>query len=256
MKFTYFPDPHFFPSPSTHLIISPLPSCLLNYRQLTILSVSYDVNLDLVDSMSGEELANLLPSAIQRQVLAIPSSVLDMSFEALEKKIPEHLRIDASRARIAFWLEFERHHRTGQQFSLSAVYSGLMPYKRFQRDICSNSYVLAYLITPPPVYNVVMEEMLHYGISLQREILGLPHYTKDKDGDHILDLPLLKLKNTIIDGIHDRIKGLPVSKNLHISKSLDGGEETTEKKRSLTDIERRIQELEGQSSAIDVKVNK
>jgi hypothetical protein len=211
--------------------------------------MAYDVNLDIIDSMSGESIANLLPSAISRQVEAIPESVLNLTFEQLERKIPEQLYIEASRARTAFWLEFERHHRTGQAFSLAAVYAGLMPYKRFQRDIISNSYVLAFMITPPPAYNVVMEEMLHFGLRLQREILHMSHFGEDG-----LDHKLLKIKNDIVDGIHDRIRGLPVSKNLHISKTIDSPDTESEKK-SLADIESRIRELESGES-IDVRVNR
>lgn len=205
--------------------------------------MAYDVNLEVIDHLSTQELASLLPSSISRQVEAIPQSVLDMSFEALEKKIPDALAIDASRARIAFWLEFERCHRTGIAFNLGAVYAGLMNYHRFQRDIISNSYILAYLITPPPAYHIVMEEMMHFGLRIQREILQMSHFTKAKNGDFILDLNMLKLKNTIIDGIHDRLKGLPVSKNLNISKTIPGGEDDTPRPK-VDELDARIRELE------------
>lgn len=205
-----------------------------------------DINLEVIDHLSPHELANTLPTAIATQIRAIPDQVLSLGLDALEAKIPDNLKIDASRARIAFWLEFERHHRTGIAFSLASVYSGLMPYRRFQRDIVSNSYVLAYLITPPPAYHVVMDEMLHYGLALQREILQLSHFQKDKDGDYVLDHALLKIKNTIIDGVHDRLKGLPVAKSLNLSKTIvdSSEEEKVASKRSLAELDQRIKELE------------
>ena len=205
-----------------------------------------DINLEVIDHLSPHELASLLPSSISTQVKAIPERVLNLTFSTLESKIPEALKIDASRARIAFWLEFERHHRTGMQFNLGAVYSSLMPYKTFQRDIVGNSYVLAYMITPPPAYHVIMDEMLHYGLSLQREILQLSHFTKDRNGDVVLDHKLISLKNSIIDSVHNRMKGLPVAKSLNLSKTIVdvSEEEKASSKRSLAELDQRIKELE------------
>lgn len=205
-----------------------------------------DINLEVIDHLSTAEIANSLPTAISSHVRAIPESVLNLSLNQLEAKIPDNLKVDASRARIAFWLEFERHHRTGIAFSLASIYSGLMTYRRFQRDIVGNSYVLAYLVTPPPAYHVVMDEMLHYGLQLQREILGLSHFQKDKDGDFVLDHALLKIKNSIIDGVHDRIRGLPVAKSLNLSKTITETDEVEKEssKRSLAELDARIRELE------------
>jgi hypothetical protein len=205
-------------------------------------------NLDQLSALSQDELSGMLPTAISRHVSAIPESIYAMTLEQLEKKLDRGEGVDVaiSRIRIAFWLEFERHFRTGIAFNMSAVYGGVMNLKAFSRDILGNSYVLAYVISPPPSYSIVMDEMLHFGLQLQREILRIPH-GRGKE----LNVKLLGLKNNIVEGIHNRIKGLPVAKSLHLSSHVPNGGESQEKPIDVNELDKKIKELE--EAPIDVK---
>lgn len=212
-------------------------------------SLTHQIDLTALQSLEQDQVADFLPSIIRERVNAIPSEIYDMPFEALERKlsVDGHVPIELSRVRIAFWLEFERASRTGIPFSLAAVCGGVMGLSKLQKEVLANSYRLAYIITPPPSYALVMDEFLHYGLQLQREILNMPH-VNPKNGR--TDTAMLSLKNKIIEGIHNRVKGMPTSKSVHIQKQLGEGE-LINPAGDIKEIDAKIAELE--SSEKEVK---
>jgi hypothetical protein len=182
-------------------------------------------------------LAEHLPSVILDSLKVIPKEVFDMSFSEIKKRAAPD--IDLERLRVAFWTEYERSQRTKTSFMCSNVHKGIMTNSGFRKSVLGNSFKLLYMTASPPEYKIIMEEMLNYGLALEREILDMNHFSPNKDGDQVLDIDLLKLKHKIIDGVHARVKGLPANTNINLNREVS----TESKMPNLTDVQRRIDAL-------------
>lgn len=170
------------------------------------------------------------PSPILDSLKLVPSELLDLSFDEIEKKA--NPGVDLRRLRVSFWLEYDRAARTNTAFSLSNIYRGIMTPAMFKKHVLGNSYRTLYLTIAPPSYQVIMEEMLHYGLMLERDILEMQHLTEKG-----VDIELLKLKQKIVDGVHSRVKGLPVSRALMVTHEMS---DKNDQNQSLKDIDSEI----------------
>lgn len=181
------------------------------------------------------------PSALNERIALIPENLLEMSFPEIEKKANPD--IDLKRMRVAFWLEYDRAYRTQTSFNLTNVYKGIMTGQHFNRLVMGNTYRLLYMISVLPSYKVIMEEMLHYGLMLEREIMELPHITGGEGGKpRFVDVKLLALKQKITEGVHNRLKGLPVSRTLMLTKDMDKDKES-DAQPAIKDVENQIEQL-------------
>lgn len=175
-----------------------------------------------------------LPSQITDSLKLVPHELLELPFSEIEKKACAD--IDLRRLRISFWQEYDRSSRTGTGFNLANIYRGIMSMGAFRKNVLNNTYRTLYLTIPPPAYKVILEEMLHYGLMFEREILEMNHFNEKG-----VDMELLKLKHNIVKGVHDRVKGLPVAKTLMVSKEIkdsDGPQEL-----SIKDVDAEIKKL-------------
>ncbi len=176
-----------------------------------------------------------LPFPIEEKLKSIPKELLDLPFEEIEKKCGHN--IDLRRMRVSFWIEYDRAYRTQTAFSLANVFKGIMTGQGFQKHIISNTYKIIYLTTPPPSYQVIMEELLHFSLMLDREILALPHI----DDEGKVDTKLLTIKHRVAQAVHNRVKGLPVNRSLMFTK--DVGEDEPKQSQSLKDINQEIESI-------------
>lgn len=184
-----------------------------------------------------DEFKSTLPTSILKYYKAIPDEVLNMPEEKLEKHIPGDELTSIQHIRAAFWLEFNRAKTTLKPISLLAVYGGICTKNFFLNHIISNSFKASYIFKPPVAYEVMLDDLLYQGLRSQRQILMMP----DRDDKGVFNKDLVKIKTAIIENIHNRVKGLPVSrseiKNFTISAP-------PQQKLSSEELKAKIRELE------------
>lgn len=186
--------------------------------------------------MSEDDVYAHLPEPMRQAMENRPDSVKDMNFEEVEKKIRPGATL--ARAKIAFWMEVERAQRLNVKINMMNVYKGIMTLSEFRRRVLGNSYGITYIVTPPTSYQIVVEEMLQAGLRIERETLDLPHVDEYGKIDH----KLLAVKHKIIDGIHSRIKGLPVSRIHQVNQNL--GESARSGQLTPDEIDAKLEALE------------
>lgn len=162
------------------------------------------------EKSSFEQLYEIAPLELQKRMEAIPDDILEKTDKDILNKLRLDDRVILRRLRLALWSEADRvfNAATKLNMRLSSVYDGLCDRKYFNKKVLGNSFNLAFLCRRPHDYNVLMTELLEYGLHLNREILELDHV--DEEGK--LNTKLLDIKLKIIENTHNRLKGTPVSR--------------------------------------------
>lgn len=189
-------------------------------------------DLDLLrDEANPGSLVNLVPSYFASGIRAIPADVFDLSLEELE----EQAEVDAtlSKLRIGFWLEHDRAAGSSRMISMTCFLRGIASQSYFAKKICTNSYKLAYILTPPTDYKVAVNEMLHLSLNAQRKILLAPleiTVTKtNTDGSiqtmTMIDSKLAGEQRKICENLQNREYGNTIHKSMQIieNRSTNGG---------------------------------
>ena len=189
-----------------------------------------DVENQVADPIKDEQDAfsviNMVPSYVAAGIRAIPDELFDLSIEDIEKKG----EVDSSikKLRIAFWIEYERAARTQTQIQMNNVTSGIVHNKFFAKKVATNSYKLAFILTPPENYKITMEEMLHMALSEERKILLTPLEIKivkfDNEGSPtsemtMIDSKLAAVKHKIRESLQNRLHGMPLHRSIQVTEN-------------------------------------
>jgi hypothetical protein len=179
----------------------------------------------LKDESNPTAVINLVPGVMAKGLKAIPEYVFDLSLEDLEAKATptEALR----KIRIAFWLEYERAHRCGTLVNMTNVYKGICSQSYFFKILITNSFKLAFILTPPQDYRVQMEEMLELAIRAERTVLETPikqvRIITNKNGEQksveVTDSALAMVHHKIRESIQNRLQGMPVHRSMQINEN-------------------------------------
>lgn len=179
----------------------------------------------LKDESNATSVINLVPTAMATRLKAIPEYVFDMEMKELEEKA--NVGQVERKIRVAFWLEYERAHRNGTPVRMASVYQGTCSMGYFFKNLITNSFKLAYILTPPEDYRVVMEEMLMLAMEEERQILQTPikqtRTITDKRGEQktveVIDSSLAMVKHKIRESLQNRLVGMPVHRSMQITEN-------------------------------------
>lgn len=212
---------------------------------------------------------NLVSLNVQKAIEAIPEHVFHLSIKDLEETpIVRKYKKEIDMMRTAFWLEFNRAQKTLSPILVAQIYQGVCGSHFFNKTIVTNSFALAYIMTPPMDYTVQQHRMLQIAQEKEMEILEMDHTMPkyNKDGEQVgekIDVPLLNLKSKIAEALRNRIMGMPVARTMQINKNINTtvteGEPDLESM-SLDEImeyadkmRAQIKTAEAKSGAIDVE---
>lgn len=171
--------------------------------------------LEITDVNDELSVVNMLPSAVSAYIKAIPEEVWLLSEEDLKQKAKATV-VD-SLLRNAFWLEYNRAIRSDKRMNPISIYGGNLSKYAFYREVCTNSFRLAYMCTPPTDYTVMLDHLLYVGLNEYLEILSLPNVNAKGQ----VDSRLAAVKQKIIEDVANRRRG-KVAQNINMnSKNLN-----------------------------------
>lgn len=198
---------------------------------------------ETLERTSFDNLHAVAPLSLQKAMQAIPVSIFEMTDKELEKKFKLDHKVIIKRLRLSLWNEADRATNTRSPFRLNAIYEGFCDRHFFLRKVLGNSYALAYVIRRPLDYNILMTDMLYAGLELSNEVLHLDHIKDDGSLDH----KLLQIKMSIVESVHNRLKGTPVSRSEIVQTTLPAKQsgQVVDESVSLKEIQAEIKRLKG-----------
>jgi hypothetical protein len=216
-------------------------------------------DIDLRDLSNPRSVINLVPSSVANGMRAIPLEVFTMPEEEL--KLAAHADITENRLRHSFWLEYGHALLGDRKMNMAQVYNGVCRREYWNQQIITNSFKLAYILTPPPDYKVQMAELLTLGLAQLRDILTMPLATEHpKTGEMVVDARLAAVKARIVEDLMTRSHGHPLrqievtSKNMNLN--VEVASEAQAETRDVAELDAKIKQLEGELSkqkALDVQ---
>lgn len=210
------------------------------------------IEIDIKDESNPDSLINKLPSMIANILRVIPDEVLCLGDEGLERtgKISE---VD-KRLRHSFWLEYNYAIKAQRVINITNVYSGICHRDNWQRIIVTNTFKMAYILTPPPDHRVDIQQILHLATKEMRKIIQTPHEYKNKKGEKIIDSRLVASKLKIWELVTNRIHG-GVTQKLEVdTKNLNMNVDARDVS-SVEAINKQIAELESQLAQKRTMIN-
>ena len=122
-----------------------------------------------------QSVLNLIPEEISQVVLSLPTEILKHSDGELEKATGGITRQDR-RVRLLFWEEYENAAREARSMNLEwvAENAGLPTWNSYGQRLYENPPLMAWVMRPPPHYELQMREAQELGIDRLMEIMQLP----------------------------------------------------------------------------------
>lgn len=202
--------------------------------------------LEITSVTDPKSVVNLLPMVVSSYIKAIPEEVwlMDEDEIAMKGRCSEY----DSLLRHAFWLEYDRAIRSGQKMNPISIYGGIVSKYSFFKEVCTNTFRLAYICTPPTDYLTRLDELLTQGLKQYREILMLPNV----NAKGVVDSRLVAVKQKIIEDVANRRRGQTVqrlevkSQNLNVNVDHNSGR----KSQSVEEIQAEIDALEANRPAL------
>lgn len=195
----------------------------------------------LKDKSNPRAMINLVPSSVSKRLEMIPDDIFMMSEKELRKAgdIGEY----EERLRISLWREYDNCQVTGKNMVLSNVYEPVCSQTHFLHRVITNSFRLAYILTPPAEYALQIEEMLNLATDQVREILVASNY--DQKGN--INTKLADVKMKIWHTLLDRAKGGVVhrseSLNLNLVQNQDANKQSDDSITDIKELDAKLNEL-------------
>jgi len=218
---------------------------LLRPKQLTFDRI-------LKDYENPMSVINLVPNDVVKCILAIPEDLLDLDEEDLEKKIPEQTST-VNQLRQMFWTEYDRANEFRMRMDMSRVYVGSCSRAGFYK-ICHDPEKLAWIVTPPKEYTLVVDELLTVALKQVRAILKLP--LRNDLGYVDTKLADVQLKAAMM--LDMRQKGGYIHRSMQINQNLNTNETKLtiahDGASSAEDVDSRIKMLEEEIARQEAKM--
>lgn len=201
------------------------------------------VDIDYKNQDNARSIVNLVPSWLSEKIKVIPDEILAMS----ENELIEKGKITSTERRLktAWWFEFTKSLHRQLLMKVNEAVTGVMPLDHFKKNFCTNSYKLAYLITPPVNYKHEMVDLLQVGMIQMREMLMMDNY--DSKGD--VNTRLLEVKFKIVKDIIDRVHGQVIQRVEMKSQNINMNVNRNEVEESAQSIDEQIKNLENMLNA-------
>ena len=202
----------------------------------------------LWDEKNPYAMVNRLPEELKQRLLDAKEiapdlfSLDDRTLLSTLKSRNLPLAVLDNRLRIALWMDYDRSIVQNRVISAHSIYNGFCTFEAFYKRL-EEPHRVAWIFSPPAKYEKIIEEALVYGLEQLRVVLE-----EDPMKDGKLNLPLMKLKMSIVVMLDQRQKGGYVQKieekrlNLHAGISGSDLSQIT----SMADMDKKIAELEMQ----------
>ena len=215
-------------------------------------------------NLSPEDMISTLPREMADKVGAIPDHVWEMSELEFWRKCPQ-IDDTVMMLRYAFWKEWDRAVKTKQMVHSMNIYAGITSKGAFRKKV-SNSFVLAYILTPPPDFEAEVSSLIRLGMDAMWEIMKADVYEtqvvkgkKDSEGNpvtkKVFSHKTAALKRTILNDLINRKYGKPVerveSKSLTATAQIGGDQAldllspNADVQEKLKGIDEELKQLEG-----------
>lgn len=198
--------------------------------------------IDLWDTDNPRSVVNLIPETVANKLRAAVTAKPDLfSMDERALRLAVRPTPNDNRLRLAFWNEYNRAQETGTPMRMVSVYAGIVTQQFWDNHYLVEPRNIAWLITPPAHYLVMVEEALSHGIERMRDILDLP--VVDAFGK--VNVKLGELQAKIVAMLDQRVKGAVIQKqmNLNVNTS-DKAAGAALALDSMEEIQRRLKEIE------------
>lgn len=166
-----------------------------------------------------------------------------MPLEQLKKTVRAGQVLDA--LRISFWVEYNRAIMNNHdRMIMERVFAGICTDEYFYSTVVKTVQYLAWMLTPPIHYQVMLEQLLQATTSRLHELVNLPFYDEDKKKvDHKTAALILKAHEMV----ENRLKGMPVarSQNVNVGVNVRAGSLASGTQQLIeTELQQRLKELQ------------
>lgn len=180
----------------------------------------YD-RLSIKDIENPFSVINIVPEWLAELIKGIPDSTFKMAHKSLVTQARPSKAEE--RLRLSFWSEYDRViHRDQPEINLANVFGGVYEEQAFKDLVSESKFKLAYMLSPPPSLNLVLDEVIHTGYDQMKKIMDEP--LVDENGK--FNIKLAELKNKILSTAlmkrHGRTTNINIkSQNLHAVKKFE-----------------------------------
>ena len=185
----------------------------------------------------SDSILNLIPPHLAERALKIPDEILrhkDLEGQAMPSR-------QDRRMRIRFWEEYENAASQRRAMELSNITegTGLPSWPSYDLNLQNSPQLLAWFMTPPAGYRMLLQESMELGQERLREILALPLIPPGKTTpDARIGLLILQA----IKFIDQRLYGAITQRNVNVNltQPIPPGQATVR----MEDLDKKIKELE------------
>lgn len=202
------------------------------------------------DRSNPRAIINLIKNtAFEQAILAVPDE-----YYLSEDNHPVRVSVTDDMIKTAFWNEYDLAQAKAKNINVENIYVRCCSRDYFFKQFLTNSRKVAWLLTPPPSYEVMLDALLSKGLQRLYEILSLPlenTVIDNKGNPHTeVDAKIAHVIYQITKDIDIRVKGaIPQfikseSRNLNITGQVNDLKQDTNPG-SMEEIDAEIKRLEG-----------
>jgi hypothetical protein len=173
--------------------------------------------VSIFDQTIPRSLINIVPEELKLRMTQIAEKHAPwFLFEENKLKATTDPDSTTARLKLTFWDEYTRAQDRGCHMIIANVVRGVCSRDYFYRVVMMEDKALAWIITPPKDYMVIMRDLLEIGLDRMREIITLPIRNAKGDVDVRLVSEILKA----VEKIELRVKGAIIQRHLVKQQSL------------------------------------
>jgi hypothetical protein len=187
--------------------------------------------------------------SIKNAIEQIPDEVIELSDNALEKKVNPSLKLYELKRK--FWEEIFEAQKTGRKIRPSHIYEGIMPDSSFYNRVLKNHLQLAWIISPLTTYENRTKAALDKVTARYEELISMDITSKKfkKVGDEVIEWTEVDPRKAgvllqTIKNLEERIHGTAIQRqvNVHTNKPSDAEGRAT---LDMNKVDERLKELDG-----------
>lgn len=212
------------------------------------------------DPTNDRSLFSVLPSWLKEMASAkLTDELVDLTEADLINELFPHKTVPPEwfRLRISFWDEYDRVIRHElMQMDLTVAWRGLVTLPWFIAKANSNPKYLAWILSSPPSYELLLREISELALERQLQVMRLPVVNQDtgKANVRLIEMQLkifqfidIRLKGAVVQKIEQ--KSLNVNVNGNVPKSLPA------RQLSLAELNEELMRLRKVSEQLMAPVN-
>lgn len=173
---------------------------------------------------------------------------LDLDEQTAKKQFKKSLSLNVLRLRMSLWQEYELARQRNRKMRATQIYAGVCSQLTWSKTLADNEK-LAFIVTPPSDYLVVLKEAHSAGLDSLREIVSAKVVDEDgyllpKAADAVIKafaLLDMRLKGAIIQRVDTRV----LSKSMNMNVNLPSGGDTMKNQlpHDMDEVDRQLAEV-------------